>query len=110
MLSKKKIAIGDIVVIDKPRDGVTLLGAFQERPFVQIWGLGANDNMGLGPAKINGKPGELLKLLSKPRRRNNINLIRVLHIESGKEGEVYWCELRASCKPAPTSNTNGAQK
>lgn len=43
-------------------------------------------------------PGTLLEIVKKPRRTQGINSVRVRVVaEPSVEGEVYWCELRASC-------------
>lgn len=49
-------------------------------------------------------PGAVLEIVKKPRRVHNINSVRVRVVaEPSVEGEVYWCELRASC-----THLNGA--
>ncbi|QIG76178.1 hypothetical protein EVC24_157 [Rhizobium phage RHph_I4] len=42
--------------------------------------------------------GTELEIVKKPRRVHGINSVRVRVVaEPEVEGEVYWCELRASC-------------
>lgn len=44
---------------------------------------------------IQLKPGDNVVIVKAPRKVGGINLVRVRRGEI--EGEVYWCELRASC-------------
>lgn len=43
------------------------------------------------------RPGTLLEVLSEPRDVDGFEAIRVRIKGTEKEGEVYWCELKASC-------------
>lgn len=43
------------------------------------------------------RPGAVLEVLSEPRDVDGIEAIRVRIKGTEKEGEVYWCELSASC-------------
>ena len=43
------------------------------------------------------RPGMILEVLSEPRDVDGIEAIRVRIKGTEKEGEVYWCELAASC-------------
>lgn len=43
------------------------------------------------------RPGTVLEMLSEPRDVDGIEAIRVRIKGTEKEGEVYWCELQASC-------------
>lgn len=43
--------------------------------------------------------GTELEIVKKPRRRDRINSVRVRVVGQPEvEGEVYWCELRASAR------------
>lgn len=38
--------------------------------------------------------GDVLEVLSKPRKVTNINLVRVRRVSDGYEGEVFWTHVR----------------
>ena len=38
--------------------------------------------------------GDILEVLSRPRKVTNINLVRVRRVSDGYEGEVYWTHVR----------------
>lgn len=42
------------------------------------------------------KPGETMSVIKGPRKRQNINALRVKLDSTGQEFEVYWCTIRNS--------------
>ena len=101
MLDKKATVPGARIIVDRPRDGVSI-------PFSKGEPKPDNDCVRImtgmlgffGPA-IGAVPGTRLTIVKKPRKIGGINVARVA-TEDGTEGEVYWCELRVSCKHLPS--------
>lgn len=100
MLKKEDMAPGTRVIVNaKIVDG--LPAAFRDpgpeplREHLTVWADGEKCGMGAG---WNLPPGYVLEVVKGPRKRGNINLIRVKFDEH--LGEVYWCHLRASCRLA----------
>jgi len=103
MLNKKDLQVGDTVIVnDVIKDGVPVnLGGGGTKEFLSLF-TGMVGGMSGGEAAI--RSGDVLTIVKMPRRVQGINLCRVAMQFSDQrvEGEVYWCELRASCRKAPT--------
>jgi hypothetical protein len=99
MLNKKTLNIGDHVVVnDIIKDGVPAnLGGGETKPFLSLF---TGMVGGMRGGELSVVSGETLIIVKKPRRVGGINLCKVKRVLTDTEGEVYWCELRASCRPA----------
>jgi hypothetical protein len=107
MLKKTEMLPGVKVEVVKPSWGAGVMGFGNEPPKleVSIW---CDLPGGLTGGAYGAKPGAILEIVKKPRRTSGINLARVkftAEVGKGKkkvptvmEGEVYWTELRSSCK------------
>lgn len=93
MLTKKNLSVGQLVIVnEKIYDGATI-GGNHLIPTLRIWKDGDYTGMSV-PYEI--PPNMLLEIVRRPRKVGNINLARVKSVYG--EGEVYWNELRCSCR------------
>jgi len=53
-------------------------------------------NYGENSHSFGVKPGGRLEIISKPRKINGANLVRVRDLTTGLEGEVFWKTLSLS--------------
>jgi hypothetical protein len=94
MLSKAKTVSGTVVVVNQPKTGLpATYGGNETLEYLSIY----EDSSRIGPffPRITALKGDELTVVSAPRKIDRVNLVRV-KTTSGVEGEVYWCELRAS--------------
>ena len=99
MLDKKATIPGARIIVDRPGYGAGLpfgKSNLPDKEFVRVM----TGMLGLGSA-VGAYPGDRLTIVKKPRKIGGINVARVA-TEDGTEGEVYWCELRVSCKHLPS--------
>jgi hypothetical protein len=95
-LRRQDMEPGTVVHVAHPRTGLpAAYGGEMSLDYVNMFT--EDGNWGLFSPNIRIMTGENLVIVRRPRKgRGTPNLIRV---RRGKiEGEVYWCELRASCE------------
>lgn len=100
MLKKELMKPGvRIIVNDVIKDGLPSLGpgmrANETKPHLSIY---TEKSGGLSGGEVAVNSRELLIIEKPPRKVRGVNLCRVRRGISQTIGEVYWCELRASCR------------
>lgn len=94
MLSKARTITGATVVIGDPKTGLPApYGGNESIDCVSAYADG--DRTGPFFPSIKILKGDDLTIVTPPRKIGRVNLVRI-RTKDGTEGEVYWCELRAS--------------
>jgi hypothetical protein len=95
MLKKELMIPGSkIEVLPVIKDGLPKYGPSDTEPhilpYLRIWGR-------LGSHEVYS--GEILTVIEKPKKRftSRINSA-IVETSNGIQGQVFWCELRISCK------------
>jgi hypothetical protein len=88
MLKKENMIVGNCIVVhSSPKDGVTFMGKM-----TPTQGLRFVENQHVSSI------GTTLQVIKKPRVIAGYgNCIKLRDLNSGFEGEVYWCEAKHSC-------------
>lgn len=95
MLRRQDMDPGTVVHVEQPRTGLPYVCGEKALDYVSVFTV--DDHWGPFHPFLKVVPGENLVIVRRPRKgRGTPNLIRVRRGDI--EGEVYWCELRASCK------------
>lgn len=94
MLSKARTIPGAVITVGQPKTGLpAAYGGSEQKQFIEIFT--DVDRTGLNAPAVAAVKGDELTIVKPPRKIGRINLARV-RTANGTEGEVYWCELRAS--------------
>jgi hypothetical protein len=93
MLKKQDMLPGTRLQINaQPKTGVALYAGYDQNiPYVKMT-LDAGSMM---EGHIAISPGDIVEVVSGPKRKNGTNTILVRD-SAGFEGHVFWCEMRAS--------------